>query len=512
VSERLTVERVWGTAYAFAREHGVDPLGAGAEVEIGPPRAAGGFGTVHELVSIDGVPPRTPLLLKVFADDRLAQLGGPSKIVERVTALQRLTERQADQGWIHDLLALPLAVASVELRGGSELATIMLDLSARGYEPLPFGSPAAAVAYRGRDFPERLEVALAFARRAALLAELGFLHGDLNRENVLVDLARLDVQIIDLDTGAVLATGAERPLTPGKLDDCMPPEVKGTPAAMGLDLDRYTAAAERWSVGTLLGVLLLGLAHPGFFLRAISPRTIDAYARQPVRWPDIDTSSDEFTTIEQNRAAYRNLKPELDALADGVREQFARFFDAGLDGDARPTAEEWAAALDALRQPPVFDLVAVDRDLAVEGEEITVTWVARNASHVENDRLGTLPAAGAAPIVVDRSGRVELTAVNPYGRATGCSEVVRVVALPRLDSVPVARFPGLSIVATVTTPALPPTPLRELAPPAHVATPRLVPPLDVGRLVPQPPIPPVPPLSSLLAAPHADHSATRRTR
>ena len=211
-----------------------------------------------------------------------------------------------------------------------------------------------------------------------------------------------DVQIIDLDAGVIATTGSERPLTAGKPDDCMPPEVKrGNPAAP-VDLSRYSPAAARWSVASLIGYLLFG-AHPAFFLRSISPEAIAEYAAGSARWPEVDPSSPLFTTLEHNRRAYDWLREQLHALPEAIRGLFAQLFAAGLDAERRPAAADWVPALAGLREPPAIDRFEVDETYVVEGSEVTVSWSTRNADRIELVGHGLQPLEGELRLVLERA-------------------------------------------------------------------------------------------------------------
>jgi serine/threonine protein kinase len=327
----------------------------------------------------------------------------------------------------------------------------MLDLRETGHEEPQFVSNAGVAAYLRRPPRDRIEIAVRFAERARLLETIGLLHGDLNPENLLVNPKTLDVQIIDFDAGVI---GGDHPRTPGKPDDCMPPEVKLAGGRAQVDLKRYTREAERWSIGSLVGYCLFG-AHPGFFLRSISPRVIAGYANEPRGWPEIDVRGPLFTTVARNQRAYRRMRSELHALPSAALDAFGRFFAAGLDGTRRLTAAEWVAALSSLREKPKLDDVRVDPPVVVEGGLVTVTWATRNATHVDLVPGGRRPANGSFALAVSAPLSVRVTAVNAFGRVGADAPVVRVVPLPRIERVPVPSFGDLAFSTPITLVSLP---------------------------------------------------------
>lgn len=432
-------------AASFARHHSLTIPPDGVDFTIAPAFAHGGFGAVHALEALDGRPPARGIVVKVFEPAVVARHGGPAALIAGMEALAVALDACGDPAWPDAVLAMPFFMATVELAGDRVFAAFMLDLRALGYAPVDFANPATAGLYFARTQRDRIELALRFTRRCVLLERARFVHGDLNPENLLVNLATLDVQIIDFDAGVVVRTGSERPLTPGKLDDCMPPEVKSTVAgADPVDLDKCTPAAERWAVGSLVGYLVFG-AHPAFFLRAISAAVIDAYARQPGSWPEIDERGPLFTTLARNQAAYERMKPELAALPGGARDAFKALFAAGTDGQGRPTAAEWATGLEGLRAPPVIDVLEVDADFVVEGTLVRVSWQARNAAKVHLSSIGDVAAAGSIAQPLTSTTAFTLRAENAYGTAEAHSPAVRVIALPRIDAIPVPAFPGVTL-------------------------------------------------------------------
>jgi serine/threonine protein kinase len=433
------------TSEQFARHHAFAIPARGTEVTLASSFARGGFGAVHAVQSLDGRPPDRPMVVKVFDRTVLDKHGGAATLVANLSGLTTALHAGDDPRWPDALLALPFCIAIIELGSRSEVAALMLDLRALGYGPAQFIEPNTLADYFAHASRDRIDLALRFAERCSLLQQIAFVHGDLNPENLLMNLATLDVQLIDFDAGLIVRSGGERPLTPGKPDDCMPPEVKRRGVGVDpVDLSKYTSAAERWSLGSLVGYLVFGV-HPVFFLRTISARAIADYAREPGGWPEIDTGGPLFTDIPQNKRAYELMKHELAALPAGARQLFRSFFKAGLNGELRPTAKEWATALAGLREPPVIEHVTVDQDFVVEGSVVLLSWSTRNASKVEITALGDQPSEGSMAIAVTATTVFTIRAFNAYGVAELSSPVVRVVTLPRLESIVVPEFPGITL-------------------------------------------------------------------
>ena len=444
MSDVAQIVSVEAQSSTFLDHYGLDSLGEHQHVSLGAEFAAGAFGSLHPVDAVAGRASRRALVAKVFSPEALRRVGGEMAIVEGLRGLLAALESTAGPDWPSAVRAVPFCLVRAKVGSETRLVEFMIDLRPLGYEPPPFTERQAGAAYHARDLRDRLELAIRFAERAALLERISFVHGDLNPPNLLVNLTTLDVQIIDYDTGVIARTGSERPLTPGKADDCMPPEVKPRGTA-DVDLLTYDAAAERWSVGSLVGYLVFA-THPGFFLKEITTNSVAAYAQEPGGWPDIDEQGPLFN--ERNRQAYAALKSELGALPEGGRDLLRRFFAAGLDGHQRPTAGEWRDGLCGLREPPVIEFLTVDEDVVLEASRVSLSWRAANATHVEIGNLGTFPAEGSVSVVVERSTGYQLRAVNAYGQVEASSPVIRVVPLPKLDWIVVPDFPGLHLEIT----------------------------------------------------------------
>lgn len=452
----LRIEKVLCHSAPFARAHNTPSTGSGAQFSLGSTRGSGKFGSVCGAEPDLPEPNQAQLVAKVFHPEAAAEVG-EDVLVERVGHLQAALGRRPEPDWPNRILGLPFTLAVAEVDGERRLVALMLDLQARGYETVDLYDHRTADLHRRRALHERVEFAIRFARCCRLLEEVGFLHGDLNPENLMFNPTSFDVQVVDFDTGVILERGDERPLVAGKPGDCMPPEIKQTtPGLPPVDIKKYDAGAERWSVGSLVGLILFAL-HPGFFLRAISAQAIEAYASQGP-WPEIESDSPELTAHPQNRQAYEQIKPAFEAAPGESREAFARFFAAGTDGMRRPSARDWTRALAAARQPPSFKFLTAEPPVAPEGTEVVLTWATEGADRVESPVLGTLPATGTAMILADQTRRHALTAINFYGEVEQATDVVRVVPLPRIESIPLLGFPGLSLKTTVSVPVpkLPP--------------------------------------------------------
>lgn len=426
----------------FALYHGADLPAAPVRLEIGAQFSAGAFGSLHSATALDGRPPVTPLVAKLF-DAHAFGKHGMSPVVDSLRDLHDALGRHSQPDWPDGIRALPYAVYRARHDGQDTLVALMLDLRAMGYAPAPFTDSQRLQTYMGLPLEDRIGLATSLSERVGLLEAIGFVHGDLNAENLLMDVASGDVQIIDFDSGILVKRGDERPRTPGKQNDCMPPEVKGTGSGPLFEIDKFVPEAERWAVGSLMGYCLFAF-HPGFFLRVISRAVIAEYAQQGGPWPRIDQQGPLFTDIPENVDAYRVLLPEMLSLPQPVQDAFGAFFDAGLTGSRRPRAADWRAALTSLTVPPTIDRFEVDETVAYEGMAVNLTWRVANAREVVIDGHGKQPASGLLRLVATSSSAFTIRAVNGYGESVAYTEPLRVMPVPTLQFVPVPSAPALS--------------------------------------------------------------------
>jgi hypothetical protein len=474
----LRVVKVLSDSPAFARQRRLRLPKVGDTYSLGRSRGEGGFGEVWSVETTEARPGSPALAVKEVTE--VQSLAAP------VLELQQALERKPTQEWAERLLAFPFSIVVAELEGEEREAIFMLDLVELGYAQVKDAFDQSAVhEYRARPTYERVEFAHSYAQAASLLEAVGFIHGDQNIPNLMFNSSALDVQIIDLDAGAIASTGNERAIAEGKRDNCVPPEAR----VLGLgetdvDKSRWDVQAERWSVGILVGYLALSF-DPSFFLKS-SARVFGAFAQEGP-WPRIDPRSPLL--VSGGGAAYRHWLPHMEAAPGRLVETFARFFRAGTRGADRPTAQDWVEALDVAREKPRFVSIEVVPAVVPEGSEVVISWEAEGAERVEHPVLGVLACKGEASLAVDRSGRQTLTAINHYGKVQISTEVVRVVPLPKLTTIPMPGFPGLELQTRIATSAPPrPAPASPPRLAKAVGIPPAIPTLARGpRLVAAPP-------------------------
>jgi hypothetical protein len=452
---RHVVASVEAVSDRFVAFHGLDVPSVGAEILLDDAGPSGAFGEVTPILRIDGGRPRRPLRAKVMFEDHASEL------VRRIRALIDALEREPVGEWADSVLALSYCVLGVtDLAGVRRTMTLMIDLGALEYGACPFcddDNPDAHLDYLD-DVPEptRHELALRFAERAAVLERIGYVHADINAQNVMMRVdAPADVQIIDLDSGALPAEGIPAPLSAGKVALIAPELAAAARAARRTMADPtlVSASTDLWNVGVLMAQILCGI-EPLFFLSGNGPREIEAYARDPVGWPEVDPASGLLSDDPSVRSAYDTARASLfDPLPAAPRTLIRALFAAGLDGGRRPHADAWHAALRTVGDPPRITVFAVDETYVLEGSDVEVTWDAADATYVViSPDVGRRVARGSERVVVERSMRFTCTAVNAYGESTALAAIVRVLEVPHVRHLDVPRPPALNLAVEITLP------------------------------------------------------------
>ncbi|HET7229201.1 MAG TPA: hypothetical protein VFJ16_04330 [Longimicrobium sp.] len=165
----------------------------------------------------------------------------------------------------------------------------------------------------------------------------GYVVGDVNESNILVDPRTAAVTLVDADSFQVHDTDAGTVFRSrvGKAE-FTPPELQGVSFT---DVDR-AAAHDRFGLAVLLFLLLMEGTHP--FAVRMHPGADALPVEERIRL-GLFPHAREDDDIHPPR-----LSPRFAALHPGVRALFVRcFVDGHADPSARPLPAEWAGALEA---------------------------------------------------------------------------------------------------------------------------------------------------------------------
>ncbi len=296
---------------------------AGRPFPLGPELARGGEGAVHL------VPSDPTSLAKVY----LRPLAPPA--VEKLTALvacARSGQLPAVAAWPNRLL----------FDGGTRRVAGYVMPRLTDYQPFQrLYNPVM----RLRHFPRagwrsQVRAARTLAAAFAALHAAGFLMGDVNEGNEMVSGAG-EVRLIDCDSFQFRANGRTFPCEVGT-PHYTPPELQGW-SLRGLV---RTENHDRFGLAVLVYQLLFVGRHPyaGVYRGPGDPSFEEFIAEYRFAQGPLAHTWD--MAPPPNAPTFDDIPPDLGTL-------FRRAFERGSDRGTRPTAAEWASALERLEQSVV---------------------------------------------------------------------------------------------------------------------------------------------------------------
>lgn len=302
------------------------------------PLASGAQGEITSVVSLDGQ--RAPgLLVKRFIHGFPPSLPAMVQTVRQHHAQYRLADRVA-------LRALPLFLLQGTLQGEPVHGYVMRRVTGQQWSEL-CSDVQALNRYINLPWPQRLELCRQFVEGMDVLYSLCIIHADLNGQNLMVDMARTTLTIIDLDGGAVAGTGLT-PVTIGKLEPgWLAPEIMRqlaqTTQRQAIEVG---ITVDLWSIACGVHQLLFGL--PPFFFMAKQEEIPTYLARHT--WPDVQGLRGVQV---HNQGVFGYYQRAYAACPPDVKRLLALTFQRGyLDPTQRATAYQLLQALPADYQPP----------------------------------------------------------------------------------------------------------------------------------------------------------------
>jgi len=128
----------------------------------------------------------------------------------------------------------------------------------------------------------------------------------------------------------------------------------------------------------------------------------------------------------------------------------------------------WPFALDPAAGPPRIDELGVSARVVADGFPVTVSWRTSNTTRVELAGVAHGPS-GSVQLAASSSRAFLLRAFNPFAETTAQTPFVRVITLPRVQTIAMTRTPPVPPVRFL---AIPPAELRTPPPSARPPQPR----------------------------------------
>lgn len=300
---------------------------------------SGGQAKIYEVIKIDDKP-IPGLLFKCFKpSDEL------KKVIDNIHDIMEVVRERNIKYEIYDCTALktlPLTLFEVKCNNSSSYGYLMYKIEGESFNEIIMNNRNG---YMNLPLEDRLQFCLQFAEGMDILYKLTIIHADINSMNLIIDVKRKKLAVLDLDGGAV--AGREKiPVVIGKKEPgWLAPEIikqllkNINPIVVDIQTDL-------WSVACAIHYLLFGL-QPYFFI-AESP-DIKIYLKK-YKWPKLRNihgiSIHNEGTFDYYERAYAKV-PELDRF-------FKVSFNEGyLDQSRRIDAYQWMLEIgDLIAKPP----------------------------------------------------------------------------------------------------------------------------------------------------------------
>ncbi|RFC54056.1 protein kinase family protein [Brumimicrobium aurantiacum] len=401
---------------------------------------SGGFGSVHNVQSIDGVL-KSEFVIKIFTDEDSKQHAYDVVRIlhDKLKKRQHLTKTPT----YHDkpeLLGLPFLV----FKGYDNIsekhcvAFLMYNLEKLNYED--YGSDMAKLdEYTLLNIPDKLYLAYQLAKTIDFLHEIKFIHADLSENSLWFNPKRIQLSIIDYDSGYHFDT-QDKPTTIGKVGHWIGSRFRniiGQPKDSSElnTLDRLYE--EYWVLANATFEVVFG-AMPFFFLSDTDDNSKQSYLKEN-EWPNIDYSSPLFNKAnsQQHQAIILFLKQLEEGGAKELIDAFKKVFNSGYKNERkRLTSKEWKELLFNLNQSlgnPILKSFTADKTkIKRKNEEVEFYFeVNKYDSIYVNNKLVPLNQKSIILNIAD-STKVNIRAINDFQTIEDFVEIQAVKVEPKI--------------------------------------------------------------------------------
>jgi serine/threonine protein kinase len=388
---------------------------------------SGGFGSVHKVMSIDGRQ-TTDFVIKLLFDesDKLHPYQTIKLLHEKVKLRQNRTQLPIYHEY-PELLGMPFMVFKGydQISDKHCVAFLIYDLFNLGY--LDYGSDNNQLSKLNTlDMANRFYLAYQLARTVNLLHEFKFIHSDLNEHSIFINFSRIQLVIIDFDSGYHFDK-QNKPGTIGKISYWIGQKFsslirdKSNSDSLTLEDRKYE---EFWILGNAIFELLFGVA-PFYFLSDSDNNTIRKYLEDN-EWPDIDYGSQLLnkSSVEHHKLLLSKISM-LESL--GVHEliiNFKSIFNKGFSNESkRLSPSEWKTILFrfielAELQPVISSFYSSKSTIARSNENVRFDWSVGRFNRIYlNGQLVPLNQFYTA-LPIEDSTEIKLRAINDFSELT----------------------------------------------------------------------------------------------
>jgi len=320
------------------------------EKELG----SGGFGSVHNVQSIDGIS-KSEFVIKIFTDEDNKQHA--YDVIQLLHDKLKKRQRKTDIPIYHDLPEL-LGMPFLVFKGYDTIAEkecvafLMYNIEKLNYED--YGSDTGQLKeYKNLAIPDKLYLAYQLAKTIDVLHQMEFIHADLSENSLWFNSNRVQLAIIDYDSGYHFDL-QNKPTTIGKVGHWIGSRFRNMLGqqknSSNLNtLDRLYE--EYWVLANAVFEIVFGVM-PFFYLSDTDDTTKKSYLKK-FEWPNIDTSSPLFnnSNTEQHKAILSFIEQFENSGAKELIDAFKLIFNKGYSNETkRLTSKEWKDLLFNLNQ------------------------------------------------------------------------------------------------------------------------------------------------------------------
>lgn len=410
------------------------------------PFAIGGFGEVYHCASINGTPPLTKQVIKLFIDNSKGSAEHNFKTTQRLQKKvdkenQKLLSQQG-KSLIEIFPAfkgLPQFSFRGNLNGKPVIGFASDNLVSLGFTDFEHFLQDANLLTQYQNFPIERKMLIAFQLVSAfkVLEEFHFIHADLKPGALFINLNSAEIAVIDYDSGVITENVNDEPLTWGAANDWVAPEIWEQQSTIQsgnkIKVDIYS---DRWSVA--IGVhYLMTTFHPLFYLTELSPRIAKQYFTPQNQWPFINKTAPYFQRA--NEAIYDQYLPWVNSVIPKVvKDKLSHTINFGYKNPvARNSYSDWKIALQAIQEPPKIKVFKSDKTAVINSMDVELTWEVENAHTITIDNgIGQVPNSGSLKIKPQTDTRYKISSIGYFGQAADEIEI-RVFPTPILESLKV---------------------------------------------------------------------------
>lgn len=389
------------------------------------PLGSGAFGTVYKVKSIDGVQ-KSEYVVKLFTDENSKDHAyDVIKILHDKLKRHQQKTKQLIYHDIPELLGLPFMVfkAYDNISEKECIAFLMYNLDELGYQD--YGSDSANLQeYKTLELPSKLYLAYQLSKIIDFLHKIEFIHADLSENSLWFNAKRIQLSIIDFDSGYHFDTQG-KPTTIGKIGHWIGSAFRNIigqqkDSSNLTTLDRLYE--EYWVLANAIFEIIFGVM-PFFFLSDSDDTTKLNYLKK-FEWPNIDYNSPLFNqeNIEQHKVILAYIEQLENAGAQQLIKSFKQVFNKGYKSEnKRLTSQEWKEVLKSLNEvvennPSILDFTSDKKSIKYKNEEVEFLFDIQkfNSVYIDNQLISVLNK-NRIFIPIQDEKNVILKVINDFG-------------------------------------------------------------------------------------------------